>query len=77
MNLLMWATLTFNMLLGGPQCPGPPGDLTTTLTTPIWFAPAQHVVVNFGLYPYVGHVPNHLSVMEPLVPQEHAHMGTI
>lgn len=47
-----------------------PEDLTSTLTTIIWLASAQHAALNFGQYPYGGYIPNRPTLMRRLVPDE-------
>lgn len=37
-------------------------EVIDTCTTIIWTASALHAAVNFGQYPYVGYLPNHLTV---------------
>nr|GEX48312.1 linoleate 13S-lipoxygenase 3-1, chloroplastic-like [Tanacetum cinerariifolium] len=45
-------------------------DLTAILTTIIWLASAQHAALNFGQYPYGGHIPNQPPRMRHLIHDE-------
>ncbi|GJZ25707.1 linoleate 13S-lipoxygenase 3-1, chloroplastic-like protein [Tanacetum coccineum] len=45
-------------------------DLTAILTTIIWLASAQHAALNFGQYPYGGHIPNRPPRMRRLIPDK-------
>ena len=47
-----------------------PDDLISILTTIIWLASAQHAALNFGQYPYGGHVPTRPPLMRQLIPKE-------
>jgi lipoxygenase len=47
-----------------------PEDLSSILTTLIWLASAQHAALNYGQYPYGGHVPLRPPLMRKLVPKE-------
>ncbi|KAJ7968563.1 Lipoxygenase [Quillaja saponaria] len=47
-----------------------PDDLTSILTTIIWITSAQHAALNFGQYPYGGHVPTRPPLMRLLIPKE-------
>ncbi|KAM4100716.1 hypothetical protein ACB094_05G088400 [Castanea mollissima] len=47
-----------------------PDDLISMLTTIIWLASAQHAALNFGQYPYGGHVPTRPPLMRQLIPKE-------
>ncbi|TKY59263.1 Linoleate 13S-lipoxygenase 3-1 [Spatholobus suberectus] len=47
-----------------------PEDLVSMLTTVIWLVSAQHAVLNFGQYPYGGHVPIRPPLMRKLIPKE-------
>ncbi|KNA22245.1 hypothetical protein SOVF_035790 [Spinacia oleracea] len=44
-------------------------DLTETCTTIIWVASALHAVVNFGQYPYSGHMPNRPTISRRFMPE--------
>jgi len=47
-----------------------PEDLSSILTTLIWLASAQHAALNYGQYPYGGHIPIRPPLMRKLVPKE-------
>ncbi|XP_021742502.1 probable linoleate 9S-lipoxygenase 5 [Chenopodium quinoa] len=44
-------------------------ELTETCTTIIWVASALHAVVNFGQYPYSGHMPNRPTISRRFMPK--------